>query len=135
MEKHIAHPTRHPSGQTTEQKTSTAVAVGHLVTVNDGDRNDSEKNEGRLCQNCDDAGTEGEGEQEDDTGAARNYDNDDDTGEEAAREDGGGGGGAYESCPNERMEVDTDNPGNLEPATAGSAGDHGGIIGELRMTE
>ena len=76
----------------------------------------------------------GEEAQEDDTGATRNYDNDDDTGEEAAREDGGGGG-AYESCPNERMEVDTDNPGNLEPATAGSAGDHGGIIGELRMTE
>ena len=127
MEKHIAHPTRHPSGQTTEEMSA---AVGHLVTVNDGDRNDSEKNEGRLCQNCDDAGTEGEGEQEDDTGAARNYDNDDDTGEEAARKDGGG---AYESSPNERMEVDTDNPGNLEPVTA--ATDHGGIIGGLRMTE
>ena len=115
------------------------------MTVNDGDRNDSEKKEGRLCQNCDDAGEgtigEGEGEQRvRDAAAAATTKNDDyddideaDAGAKTVsvveRDDGGG---ACESSPNERTEVDTDNPGNPDDAEEQatiSAADHGGTIG------
>ena len=132
-------PTHHSSGQAEQRKAAAAAAaVGHPVTVNNGDRNDSEKNEGRLCQNCDDATAadaaaaagEERGGGGGDTAATRNYDYDEIGQAEVAASAAMDGGAPRESIPDGRMEVDNGDL-DLEWDT-----DHGGIMGGLRtMTE
>ena len=123
-------PTHHSSGQAEQRKAADAATVGHPVTVNNGDRNDSEKNEGRLCQNCDDATAAAAAGEErggvGDTTATRNYDYDE-IGQAEVAASAAMDGGARKSIPDGRMEVDNDGPGDLEWDT-----DHGGIMGGLR---
>ena len=108
------------------------------MTVNDGDRNDSEKNEKRLGQNSD--ALEGEGEdndkeekreQEQDT--TRNYEQ---VGAEinearvekasAAAAVGCGADDAHESFPNKSLKTDSGNSGNS---------DEDGTIGERALDD
>ena len=132
-------PTHHSSGQAEQRKAADADAVGHPVTVNNGDRNDSEKNEGRLCQNCDDATApaaaaaaaaagEERGVGGGDTAATRNYDYDE-IGQAEVAASAAMDGGARDSIPDGRMEVDNDGPGDLDLEWDT---DHGGIMGGLR---
>ena len=103
------------------------------MTVNDGDRNDSEKNEGRLCQNCDPAeGGGGCGDAVDrNTATTGNYDYDE-IGEVEASLLACAPRDVLElASPDERMEVDnSDNPMKQEVVN-----DHDGVIGRPRKTE
>ena len=105
------------------------------MTVNDGDRNDSEKNEKRLGQNSD--ALEGEGEdndkeekreQEQDT--KRNYEQVgaeiNEARVEKAAAMGCGADDAHESFPNKSLKTDSGNSGNS---------DEDGTIGERALDD
>ena len=118
-----------------------AEAAGHRVTVNDGDRNDSEKDEERLGRNS--GAVEGEEGDDDDVEEKREQEQEDTTrsyeqvGAEineasaaAGAGVGSGAGDARESFPNKSLKTDSGNSGNSDPATADD-----GTIGKRALDE